>query len=113
MTICMANATSFLYLESIIAVVKVVTYRNINFSDLKILIHSEAVSERSDRARIKVNISKSMYTVNVDCPGGGGGGYVSLGPVIIRVNHFLKSTLNEDEVLGNFDTYTGKPFRHL
>ena len=29
--------------------------------------------------------------------GGGGGGHVSLGPVIIRVNHFLKSTLNEDE----------------
>ena len=39
--------------------------------------------------------------------GGGGGGWVCQshwGLYIIRVNHFLKSTLNEDEVLGNFDT---------
>ena len=35
---------------------------------------------------------------------GGGGGMSHWGLYIILVNHFLKSTLNEDEVLNNFDT---------
>ena len=60
----------------------------------------------------------SSDSVVVLLPGGGGGGGMSHGGLyIIRVNHFLKSTLNEDEVLGNFDTLylffflyaTGKP----
>ena len=48
----MANATDC-YLESIIAVVNVVI-KTVHFSDMKIHIHSEAASERSDRGRIKV-----------------------------------------------------------
>ena len=49
-----------------------------------------------------------IVTMNVEFSpgwgGGGGGGMSHWGLYIIRVNHFLKSTLNEDEVLGNFDT---------
>ena len=45
-------------------------------------------------------------------PGGGGGGYVSLGLVHHPRKSFLKSTLNEDEVLGNLTPYTGIPGNH-